>query len=75
MNHHQLENDIEHLEQVITRLSGNDRIPLSYWRNRIESVSNENLVPSQALRVKRLAQALFELEMRVKESSSHETVR
>lgn len=75
MNHHQLENDIEHLEQVITRLSGYDRIPLSYWRNRIESVSNANLVPSQVQRVKRLAQALFELEMRVKESSSHETVR
>ncbi|CAM2165060.1 conserved hypothetical protein [Paraburkholderia sacchari] len=75
MNHHQLENDIEHLEQVITRLSGHDRIPLSYWRNRIESVSNANLVPSQVQRVKRLAQALFELEMRVKESSSHETVR
>ncbi|CAB3796399.1 hypothetical protein LMG28688_04280 [Paraburkholderia caffeinitolerans] len=75
MNHHQLEKDIEHLEQVIARLSGNDRIPLSYWRNRIESVSNANLVPSQIQRVKRLAQALGELEMRVKEGSSHETVR
>ncbi|MFX1674524.1 hypothetical protein PWR63_20015 [Paraburkholderia sp. A2WS-5] len=75
MNHHQLERDIEHLEQVIARLSGHDRIPLSYWRNRIESVSNAALVPSQMQRVKRLAQALGELEMRVKESSSHETVR
>lgn len=75
MNHHQLEKDIEHLEQVIARLSGNDRIPLSYWRNRIETVSSANLVPSQVQRVKRLAQALAELEVRVKESSSHEAVR
>jgi len=67
MNHHQLEKDIEHLEQVIARLSGNDRIPLSYWRSRIDSVSSANLVPSQVQRVKRLSEALGELEVRAKE--------
>jgi hypothetical protein len=75
MNHHQLEKDIEHLEQVIARLSGNDRIPLSYWRGRVDSVSNANLVPSQALRVKRLSEALCALEERAQGRSSHETVR
>ena len=75
MNHHQLEKDIEHLEQVIARLSGNDRIPLSYWRGRIDSVSSANLVPSQLQRVKRLSEALCELEARAKERASHEAVR
>jgi hypothetical protein len=62
MNHHQLEKDIEHLEQVMVRISAQDRIPLSYWRNRIESFANEPLVPAQAERVKRLDHALRALE-------------
>ena len=62
MNHHQLEKDIEHLEHVIARISAHDRIPLSYWRNRIQSVSSEPLVPSQAKRVKQLDAALRMLE-------------
>ena len=69
MNHYQLEKDIEHLERVITRLSGKDRIPLSYWRGRLESVSSGDLVPSQVQRVKRLREALAELEQRVDEES------
>ena len=36
MNHHQLEKDIQHLEHVISHISAEDRIPLSYWRSRIE---------------------------------------
>lgn len=72
MNHHQLEKDIEHLEHVIARLSGQDRIPLSYWRERVEAVSNGDLVPSQVQRVKRLKEALSELEQRVDESRRRE---
>jgi hypothetical protein len=64
MNHHQLEKDIEHLEHVISRISALDRIPLSYWRNRIKSVAEGKLVPSQASRVKRLTEALRALEQR-----------
>jgi hypothetical protein len=72
MNHHQLEKDIEHLEHIITRLSGRDRIPLSYWRGRLDSVSSANLVPSQMLRVKRLNEALRALESRLEhEALSH----
>jgi hypothetical protein len=65
MNHHQLEKDIEHLEHVIARISSEDRIPLSYWRDRIDRVLGAPLVPSQASRVKRLNEALRALEMRV----------
>jgi hypothetical protein len=64
MNHHQLEKDIEHLERVIARISAADRIPLSYWRNRLKSVSELVLVPSQASRIKRLNAALSALEAR-----------
>lgn len=62
MNHHQLEKDIQHLEHVITRISAADRIPLSYWRNRLKSVMEVALVPSQASRVRRLDAALSALE-------------
>ncbi|HZZ01348.1 MULTISPECIES: hypothetical protein [Paraburkholderia] len=66
MNHRQLEKDIEHLEHVISHISAEDRIPLSYWRNRIASVSGAGLVPAQASRVKRLNAALSALENRQK---------
>jgi hypothetical protein len=66
MNHRQLEKDIEHLEHVISHISAEDRIPLSYWRNRIASVSGAVLVPAQATRVKRLTAALAALEARQK---------
>jgi hypothetical protein len=66
MNHQQLERDIRHLEQVISHISAGDRIPLSYWRNRIELVSGAVIVPAQASRVKRLDAALCALEKRSK---------
>ncbi|NIE68156.1 hypothetical protein [Burkholderia sp. Ax-1719] len=75
MNHHQLEKDIEHLEQVVARLSGTDRIPLSYWRGRVAAVSGADLVPSQLQRVKRLSEALCALERRAKGCPDYETVR
>jgi hypothetical protein len=68
VNHHQLEKDIEHLEHVIARISSEDRIPLSYWRGRLERVSRANLVPAQAQRVRRLNEALSALEHRERES-------
>ncbi|MBC8748418.1 hypothetical protein OKW43_001166 [Paraburkholderia sp. WC7.3g] len=66
MNHQQLEKDIEHLEQIISHISVQDRIPLSYWRNRLKHVSGAVLVPAQATRVKRLDAALCALEKRQK---------
>jgi hypothetical protein len=64
MDHYQLEKDIQHLEQVITRISPDDPIPLSYWRNRVNRVSTAVVVPSQYGRVKRLIAALESLEAR-----------
>jgi hypothetical protein len=66
MNHHQLEKDIQHLEHVISHISAEDRIPLSYWRSRIELVSGAVRVPAHASRVKRLNAALSALENRQK---------
>lgn len=66
MNHLQLEKDIKHLENVITHISAEDRIPLSYWRNRVNSVSGAVLMPAQVNRVKRLNAALSALEERQK---------
>ncbi|MFL9911694.1 hypothetical protein [Paraburkholderia sp. RL17-337-BIB-A] len=66
MNHRQLEKDIEHLEHVISHISAEDRIPLSYWRNRIALVSGAVLMPAQASRIKRLNAALSALEARQK---------
>ncbi|ADG19100.1 hypothetical protein [Paraburkholderia atlantica] len=66
MNHQQLEKDIEHLEQIISHISAEDRIPLSYWRNRLQLVSGAVIVPAQATRVRRLDAALCALEKRQK---------
>jgi hypothetical protein len=66
MDHHQLEKDIQHLEHVISHISAEDRIPLSYWRSRIELVSGAVQMPAQANRVKRLNAALSALESQQK---------
>jgi hypothetical protein len=62
VNDHQLDVDIQHLECVIRLISRNDRLPLSYWRNRLNAVSAVAVTPSQVSRVKRLNDALRELE-------------
>jgi hypothetical protein len=41
---------------------------LSYWRNRINSVSGAVLVPAQIDRVKKLSEALKALEARARKS-------
>jgi hypothetical protein len=62
MNHRQIETDILHLEHVIRRISAADTIPLSYWRNRIDSVSSNTLVPAQLSRMRRIHDLLTQLE-------------
>ena len=62
MNHRQIERDILHLEQVIRRISADDRIPLSYWRNRIDLVASSALVPAQQSRMQRINYRLEQLE-------------
>ena len=62
MNHRQIETDILHLERVIGRISAEDRIPLSYWRNRIDMVASGDLVPAQQSRMQRIHERLTQLE-------------
>jgi hypothetical protein len=62
MNHRQIETDILHLERIIGRISPEDRIPLSYWRNRIASVASSALVPAQQSRIQRIHDRLTQLE-------------
>jgi len=62
MNHRQIETDIRHLEQVIRRISAEDRIPLSYWRHRINSVNSNALLPAQQSRMRRINDLLEQLE-------------
>jgi len=62
MNHRQIETDILRLERVIGRISADDRIPLSYWRNRVDLVASNALVPAQQSRMRRINNRLEQLE-------------
>lgn len=62
MHHRQIETDILHLERVISRISAEDRIPLAYWRSRIDSITSNPLVPAQQSRMRRINERLSQLE-------------
>src|SRR5579864_3908841 len=64
MDHYQVEKDIQHLEQIINHIAANDPLPLSYWRNRVQTVAAAAIVPAQRGRVNRLIEALEALEAR-----------
>ncbi|MGV2289753.1 hypothetical protein AAHK20_13665 [Trinickia sp. YCB016] len=63
MDHCHVELDLEHLERIVARISAGDRIPLSYWRKRVNSVLAAARLPSQIERAKRLSGALESLEL------------
>jgi len=50
------------MEQVIRKISADDRIPLSYWRNRVDLVASSALVPAQQSRMRRINDRLEQLE-------------
>jgi hypothetical protein len=58
MNYPNLDSEIAHLELVLGRISVNDRIPLSYWENRLRLLSGASLVPAQRARLARLEAVL-----------------
>lgn len=58
MNHQEIDREIAHLERVFAVISGNDRIPLSYWQNRLHGLARPWLMPTQRERVARLAAML-----------------
>nr|WP_206997218.1 hypothetical protein [Trinickia mobilis] len=63
MGHCQVEQDLEHLERIVARISAGDRIPLSYWRKRVNAVLAAARLPSQVERAKKLVNALDLLEL------------
>ena len=55
MLHQQFENDLRHLERIIPLLPWGNPLPLSYWRDRLTTLSlDQRLVPDGAVRVARL---------------------
>ncbi|WP_233804974.1 hypothetical protein [Paraburkholderia sp. HP33-1] len=63
MDHHYIEKEIAHLEQVITRISAADRIPLSYWRARVNEIGTARLAAGQHRRWYRLQEKLRQIEV------------
>jgi len=62
MSHQDIDKEIAHLERVFGQISANDRIPLSYWRNRLKMLPRASLMPTQRARLERLAAALHSME-------------
>lgn len=58
MNHQEIDREIAHLERVFVAISTNDRIPLSYWQERLRGLVEPCLMPSQRERVARLVEML-----------------
>ncbi|MFL9868126.1 hypothetical protein PQR67_28450 [Paraburkholderia fungorum] len=66
MSFQQIDKEIAHLELVFGQISANDRIPLSYWRQRLVSLPQTSLMPSQRARLARLDVVLRALEQSVR---------
>ncbi len=62
MSYQNFDKEIAHLERVFRLISIYDRIPLSYWRNRLEMLSRSRLMPTQQARIARLETTLRLLE-------------
>ncbi|MGF6902241.1 hypothetical protein [Paraburkholderia sp. GAS348] len=62
MSYQDIDKEIAHLEHVFKLISANDRIPLSYWRNRLGTLPKTSLMPIQRARLARLDAALRSLE-------------
>ena len=58
MNHQEINREIAHLERVFVVISTSDRIPLSYWQERLRGLVSPCLMPSQRERVARLMEML-----------------
>ncbi|MFM0627277.1 hypothetical protein [Paraburkholderia xenovorans] len=61
MNYQELDKEIAHLERVFGMISSNDRIPLSYWHNRLRNLPKPTLMPTQRERIARLEETLRSL--------------
>lgn len=60
MNLQEAEQDIQHLERIILHLRPRDALPLSYWRRRIERLSERQGLTHA--HIDRLARLLMRME-------------
>ena len=78
MNHHDVEQELQHLEYVFAHLSPKSTVPpLGYWRGRLNSLRKIPIVPSQRERINRLERLLGTLELDVVTGAAavpHETL-
>ncbi|KFX66654.1 hypothetical protein [Paraburkholderia fungorum] len=65
MSFQHIDKEIAHLERVFGLISANDRIPLSYWRQRLLMLPRTSLMPAQRARLARLEAVLQSLEQSV----------
>ncbi|MFL9910903.1 hypothetical protein [Paraburkholderia sp. RL17-337-BIB-A] len=75
MSYQDIDKEIAHLELVFGQISINDRIPLSYWRNRLHKLPNTSLMPTQRARLARLEAALRSLEQSAQKVASEPPMR
>lgn len=73
MNHHDVEQELQHFEYVFAHLSVKHTIPpLAYWRGRLDSLCKRPIVPSQRARINRLGELLGVLELAMLKATTDE---
>lgn len=75
MSYQDFDKEIAHLELVFGVISANDRIPLSYWRNRLSTLPSASLMPTQRARLARLEATLRLLEQSLEAASAAPPIR
>ncbi|AXL49925.1 hypothetical protein DSC91_001911 [Paraburkholderia caffeinilytica] len=75
MSYQDIDKEITHLEHVFRLISANDRIPLSYWRERLSRFPKTLLMPIQRARLARLEVALRSLEQAARRLAAGPTLR
>ncbi|MGF6993536.1 hypothetical protein [Paraburkholderia sp. GAS32] len=75
MSYHDIDKEIAHLELVFGKISTNDRIPLSYWRNRLGMFPKTLLMTTQRARLARLEAALRSLEQSAQTPAAERPMR
>ncbi|CAE6810562.1 hypothetical protein R69927_04275 [Paraburkholderia domus] len=75
MSYQDIDNEIAHFELVFGKISPNDRIPLSYWRNRLDMLPETLLMPTQRARLARLDATLRALELSANTPAAEEPPR
>jgi hypothetical protein len=74
MNHHDVEQELQHFEYVFAHLSVKHTIPpISYWRGRLDSLGKRPVVPSQRARINRLGELLGTLELAMNKATTDTT--